>query len=197
MKEVNERKSLKDIDTAARTLFLKTWVWALAPLCVLGFSYGKAFGGNGGALIGAILGAIASIFVTLIVLYISDKLGNFAASIYGGSRENRSIKEQFEGDLNQVRYHKMNKQFDQALLKVDAVLTKIPDFAEALYLKASILWEGFNEPIEAKRHLDKIIKTTSQTENYHVWASTLYRNIVDEEKKRLNSQLSDETEAEP
>ena len=42
------------------------------------------------------------------------------------------------------------QRFDQAILKVDAVLAKAPGYADALFLKASILWEGFNEPIEAK-----------------------------------------------
>ena len=66
----------------------------------------------------------------------------------------------------------MDKDFDKVLLKVDAVIAEVPDYADALYLKASILWEGFNDPIEAKRHLDIILKTTSKTDNYHVRAST-------------------------
>ena len=68
---------------------------------------------------------------------------------------------------------------------MDAVITEVPDYEDALYLKASILWEGFNDPVEAKRHLDIILKTTSKTDNYHVWASTLYSNIVNEERNRL------------
>ena len=183
----NKTKLLENVDSFTVSLFLKGLAWALPFLCLLGFIYGKHFGGNGGAFIGVILGAIASVFASLLAMLISAKLGGFAALIYKGSRTNWSIEEQFEGDLNQIRYHKMNKHFDQALLKVDAVLSKAPDYADALYLKASILWEGFNEPIEAKRHLDKILKMTPKTNNYHIWASTLYGNIVKEEKKRLNN----------
>ena len=186
MNEFKKRNPLKDIDSVNLSLFLKVYARIAAPLFLVGFSCGKIFYGNGGALIGAILGAIAGLFLAGIVMFISDKFGDFAAIIYRGSNANLSIEEQLEGDLNQVRYHKMKQQFDQALIKVDAVLVKKPDYAVALYLKASILWEGFNEPIEAKRQLDKILKTTSKTENYHEWASTLYRDIVNAEKRRLS-----------
>lgn len=50
------------------------------------------------------------------------------------------------------------------------------------FVYRKLLWEDFNKPIEAKLHLDTILKTTSKTDNYHVWASTLYSNIVAEEK---------------
>ena len=184
-------KPLKDVDSVNRSLFIKVWARTSAPLCVFGFVFGKLQYGNGGAVIGIILGVVRGILPTLLFMYISEKLGNFAAIIYRGSNANTSIKEQLEGDLNQVRYHKMNKQFDQALIKVDAVLTKIPDDADALYLKASILWEGFNEPVEAKRHLHKILKMTSKTDQQHSWASTLYKNIVMAEKQRLSENVND------
>lgn len=178
-------KRLKDIDSVSVSLFLKGLSWPLAFLCLLGFVWGYASGGIYGAFIGIITGAIASVFVSLAAMFISDKFGGFFAYIYKGSKANWSVEEQLEGDLNQVRYHKMNKRFDRALIKVDEVLADAPGYTEALYLKASILWEGFNEAIEAKRLLSTIIKTTSKTDNRHTWASTLYSDIVKEEKRRM------------
>lgn len=195
MKKVkfNKPKRQKDVDSVTVSLFLKCLLWVLPFLCILGFIIGKHLGGKGGAFIGVILGAFASIIASLLIMFISDKSGGVAAFIYKGPKANWSIKEQLEGDLNQVRNHKMNKRFDQALLKVNEVLTKAPEYSDALYLKACILWEGFNEPIEAKLHLKTILKTTSKTDNYHIWASTLYENIVQEEIKRLNNNLKDKT----
>lgn len=193
MENFNKPKPIKDIDSVAISAFLKGLVFSLPPFCILGFVYGKLLGGKVWMFIGVVMGVFVSVITASIAMFISNKFGGFAAFIYKGSKANRSIKEQLEGDLSKVRYHKMNKQFDQALLKIDAVLAKIPNYADALYLKASILWEGFNKPIEAKRHLDTILKTTSKTDNYHEWASTLYSNIVDEEKKRLNDNLINKT----
>jgi len=188
----NKPKRLKDVDSVTVSLFLTGLSWVLPFLCILGFICGKQLGGKGGAFIGIILGALASVIASLLIMFISDKFGGVAAFIYKGPKANWSIKEQLEGDLNQVRYHKMNKRFGQALLKVDEVLTKAPEHLDALYLKASILWEGFNEPIEAKRHLKTILKTTSKNDNYHIWAYTLYEKIVKEEKKRLQYFIKEE-----
>jgi hypothetical protein len=195
MEEFKKLKPLKNVDSIAISAFLKGLVFALPPFCILGFVYGKLLGGKIWMFIGVIIGVFVSVIASLLTMFVSSKFGGFASFIYKGSTVNRSIKEQLEGDLSQVRFHKMNKDFDKALLKVDAVIAEVPDYVDALYLKASILWEGFNDPIEAKRHLDKILKTTSKTDNYHVWASNMYSNIVNEERKRLIDNLSDKTEA--
>lgn len=188
----NKTKRRKNVDSVTVSLFLKGLAWALPFLCLLGLVYEQQLGGKGGAFVGLILGVVASVVASLLTMFVSGKFGGFFAFIYRGPKANWSIKEQLKGDLDQVRYHKMNKRYDQALLKVDEVLAKAPDYVDALYLKAGILWEGFNEPFEAKRHLGIILKKTPKTENCYNWASILYENIVKEEKKRLND-IKDQT----
>lgn len=188
----NKPKPLRDIDSVSVSLFLKGLMWPLAFLCLLGFVWGSASGGVLGAVIGVVAGAIISVFISLLAMVISDKFGGLFVFIYKGPKANWSVEEQLEGDLSQVRYHKMNKRFDLALIKVDDVLDKAPTYADALYLKASILWEGFDKPIEAKRHLTTIMEKASKTDNHYTWASTLYADIVKEEKKRLNGRREDE-----
>jgi len=179
------KKHLKDIDAVTLSLFLKGLSWALPFLSLLGVIYGYKLDGVRGAFIGFFLCAVASVIASLLTMFISNKLGEFAGFLYKGPKANWSVKERFEGDLNQARYHKMNKRFDQALLKLEEVLAKAPVFADALLLKAGILWEAFDESIEAKRCLETILQTTSENDNFHTWASTLYAEIVLEEKKRL------------
>jgi hypothetical protein len=181
-------KPLRDIDSVSVSLFLKGLMWPLVFLCLLGFIWGSASGGVLGAVIGLVAGAIVSVLVSLLAMVISDKFGGLFLFIYKGPKANWSVEEQLEGDLSQVRYHKMNKRFDLALIKVDEVLAKAPTYLDALYLKASILWEGVDMPIEAKRYLATIMKKASKTDNHHTWASTLYADIVKEEKKRLNDE---------
>jgi tetratricopeptide (TPR) repeat protein len=180
-----ELKPLKDRDTVARTQFILTLVRVLVPFGLIGFIYGFLLRGIWGAIIGFLLGAILSVPASMIVMIISDRAGTVAGALYRGPKANWTIRDQLGGVLNQVRYHKMQNNFDQAFLKVEEALAKDPNFADALLLKAQILWEGFNEPIEAKRCLETIIKTTLKTNNHHLWASTLYAEIVKEEKKRL------------
>lgn len=190
--KLKKPKRLKDVDSVTVSLFLKGLSWPLVFLCLLGFVLGYATGGMGGAFVGVTAGAVASVFVSLLAMLVSNKFGELAAFIYKGPKANWSTEELLEGDLSQVRYHKMNRRFDRALHKVDEVLAKVPTHADALYLKAGILWEGYNAPVEAKRCLAAIIRTTPETGNHHAWASNLYANIVKEEKRRLNSiRLSD------
>ncbi len=121
MEKLKKPKPLKNIDSATRSLCVRILSVSTAPLCLLGFIFGKLLYGNSGALTGIILGVIVCVFLTLITIFISDKLGDFAAIIFKGRNATWSLKEQLEGDLSQVRYHKMKKEFDQALIKVDAV----------------------------------------------------------------------------
>ncbi|MBW2182072.1 MAG: hypothetical protein JRG81_17135 [Deltaproteobacteria bacterium] len=182
---VKKFKPIKDQDTVARTQFILALVRVLVPLGLVGFIYGYVLGGNWGSLIGFLLGAILSVPASLLVMIISDRAGTVAGALYRGPKANWAIRDQLEGVLNQVRYHKMQNNFDLAFLKVEEVLAKDPKFPDALLLKTQILWEGFDDAIEAKRCLETIITTTPKTDKYHLWASTLYADIVTAEKKRL------------
>jgi len=179
-------RSLKDTDSAIAIIRLKAFLWSVSPLSVLGLIYGAAIGGIKGFFIGLPLGAIVGFIAYLLVIFLGNKSADFFAFIYGSRKANWNVKERLEGDLDQIRYQKMNKRFDRALVKVDEVLTIAPSHPEVLYLKASILWEGFNKSIEAKRCLSKVLKTTPKNDHYHRWASELYANIIGEEKRRLN-----------
>ncbi len=186
-----KKKPLKDKDSVAVSLFLKDAFWPLPYLCLFGLVLGSLAGGILGAIFGIIAGVIVSIIVSLISMFISNKFGQAAAFIYKGSGSNWTLQEKMAGDMDQVRYHKMNKKYDQALLKVNDVLAEAPGYADALYLKAGILWEGFNKPIEAKRCLHEIIKTTPKTANCHTWASSLYADITREQRRRLDNKDED------
>ena len=71
--------------------------------------------------------------------------------LYGMGRTDGTFRDQFIGTLNQARFHKMSKRHDLALECVDEVLAADPDFPEALFLKAQILWEGYQDAAAAKK----------------------------------------------
>ena len=64
-------------------------------------------------------------------------------------------------------------------------LEKDPLFPEALFLKAQILWEGFENSVEAKRSLRDVMRIVQRDEPLHRWASNLFDRIIESEKKEV------------
>jgi hypothetical protein len=132
----------KDVNSITQTRFMMIIV-RLAPVCAL---LGWAIGGIPGllyALPGSIVAALAGEFL-------SDRLGNGSVNVlYGIERVDRTLRDQVIGTLNQARFHKMSKRHDLALVCINEVLAADPDFPEALFVKAQILWEGYRDAAAA------------------------------------------------
>jgi tetratricopeptide (TPR) repeat protein len=109
----------------------------------------------------------------------ADILGGGAVDLfYGLGRKTIGLREQLAGDLNVARHHKLFNRFDEALIIIENVLAKDFDFPEALFLKAQILWEGFEDGKAAKECLLKIIKLEPDKDSvYHRWALNFYREL--------------------
>lgn len=169
---------LKNIDSIARSQMLRLFAWLFAPLCVLGF------------WVSGVLGVIIAFFVCLVIspliMLILEKFSRITASfLYGGGYGSWSKREQLLGDLNTVKHRKMRKEYDQALKAVNRILKVDPDFSEAIFLKAQILWEGFNNTAAAQGYLKQIIETKKdRDETIHRWASTLYDELTEIEKEK-------------
>lgn len=72
----------------------------------------------------------------------------------------------------------MNAQYDEALVRVEGILSHDPDHPEALFLMAQILGEGYTDREGAKEYLLKAAKAEPDTKApIHRWARTLYREI--------------------
>ena len=80
------------------------------------------------------------------------------------------------------------KDFSKALLTVEGVLTREPDFPEALLLKAQLLWEGFEDAVSAKQCLIDMLKVeTDKKSPFHRWALALYKEISASQRKHGRS----------
>jgi len=110
-----------------------------------------------------------------------DKVGGLGAGILSGNILNGgggSLREQLAPELQRVKYYQRQKQFDQALKIVDGVLEKDTAYAEALYIKAVILWEGFGDSTAAKECLGRIMAMESvESEMFRPWAASLYDEL--------------------
>jgi hypothetical protein len=175
---VDVKKQPKDVDSATQTRFLMI-AMRIAPVCAL---LGWLIGGLQVVLYGltgSILGAFA-------VELLSGGIGDCSVNIlYGTGRLDRTFRDRFIGTLSQARFHKMSKRHDLALGCVDEVLAAAPNYTEALFLKAQILWEGYQEAAAAKQCLLQIMKVEPDKEApFHRWSVSLYREIASSDQKR-------------
>ena len=119
-----------------------------------------------------------SLVIALVVDYLSSQLGNTSGKLFTGGAANWSLMEQLAGVLNEARLAKREERFDDAIRILDAVLGQAPEFPEALFLKAQVLVDGFNDIDQAKLCLIKAMKLTSESDEYYRWSETLYREIL-------------------
>jgi len=161
------KKQPKDVNSVTQTRFLMI-AMRLAPACAL---LGWAIGGKSGLL----MALPASIIAAFAVECLSGGLSSTSVNIlYGTGRLDRSMRDQFIGTLSQARFHKMSRRHDQALEYVDEVLAAAPNYIEALFLKAQILWEGYRDSAGAKDCLLRVIKVEADKEApFHRWSLAL------------------------
>ena len=179
------KKQPRDVNSVTQTRFLMI-VMRLAPICVL---LGWAIDGKSGML----MALPASIIAAFAVECLSGGLSSTSVNILNGTgRLNRSMRDRFIGTLSQARFHKMSQRHDQALGYVDEVLAAAPNYIEALFLKAQILWEGYRDSTGAKHCLLHVIKVEPDKESpFHRWSLVLYKEIADWESSRTKRLLKD------
>jgi tetratricopeptide (TPR) repeat protein len=175
-------KSLKDVDSANLALTVRNAIWVFPYLAVMGLIWGYLAGGPSGAVAGLAVAAFVSAAIGPAASNFTGRMGEGAVNtLFGLGRRTTGPRERMAGDLNVVRYHKLSNQFEDALLKIEEVLAKDPDFAEALFLKAQILWEGFEDRQAAKECLVKIIKVEpDKNAVFRRWALNFYREMSNE-----------------
>ena len=121
---------------------------------------------------------LASLLGPLSVCVIVNIIGERSVSgLYGLKRSDLTPQERSAGELDKIRFHKREGDFDRALFLVNKVLEKEQEFPEALYLKAQILWEGFGNGSAAASYLERTMQLAGEGETLYRWASSYLSDI--------------------
>jgi hypothetical protein len=173
---MSSQKQLKDVDSVRQAMLLNNFMRTAPFLGVLGLVLG--------GLQGLLIAAAASALVSVCTEVFSGMVGSGSINaLYGLGRRTSTLRERLAADLSQVRFHKMKQDYEGSLVKLEEILARDPDFPEALFLKAQILWEGFQDHGAAKACLMRVIKVEPDKNTvFHRWALNLHQEI--------NTQLS-------
>ena len=165
--------------SADAILKLKNTIWAFPYLAVMGLIWGYLADASSGAIVGLATAVAISVLIgSATPIFNAPRDGSAVSARSKPARSNMIVRKQLASDLNAVRYHKLCHQFDDALLKIEEVLAKDPDFVEALLLKAQILWEGFEDRQAARGCLLKILAgAPDEKDVFHSWALHMYKEL--------------------
>ena len=129
---------------------------------------------------------VAPIVMAVVVMFALNKFGNaFGEGFYGGRRIRLSIDEMVRGDLDKIRFSKRNGHFDEALKITNDLLKKVPDYPEALFLKAQIHHEAYGHHESAQKYLRKIIDSAPGDKEVHRWAVNYLKQIPPAANERV------------
>lgn len=171
-------KPVKDQDLNTITYFLRVAGLSVPFVCLLGLYVGYVYWGLPGAVSGVVIAAIVGLVISAIVMFLMDAVSGAASGLISGQREAVwTIREQVQGFLSQARFNNENRDYPAALSFVNKVLEKDPDFADALFLKAQILWEGFGQSSAAMKFLEKTLSLEDENKMIQNQALLLHSDL--------------------
>ena len=122
---------------------------------------------------------ICGIPISILYAYIVEKFGSGLGNLLlGWSSRQVNLEEQLSADLAKARFSKGRGRFREALLLINEILERHPDFPEARLLKAQIMWEGFHNRELALRNLDRVMELVKEDNPIHRWAVNYYHEVI-------------------
>jgi tetratricopeptide (TPR) repeat protein len=142
--------------------FIRAYLISVSYLGILGI---VIYGIKGLAIAVAV-----AIPISGLTMMISDRCGELSGRLFLGPKSNRGVRERSSGDLSGARVQKMNGNYETALSIIDNVLDQVPDFNEALFVKAQILLDGFSDVNRAKKYFARILEHEPEHSHLYRWA---------------------------
>ncbi len=172
VEDKNKKSAPKDVDSARRSYILRVSVMFMfysiiflpGMLVLWGFK-------------GFLIWLTGCVILGVLVDKITDFIGSVAGRIYTGRKGYWTLREKMESALEAVRVQKHRGNYEEALLKVEEILASDPNFMEALFVKAQILYQGYNKRVAAIVCLSNLLQKTTPNEKVYKWAESLIKEI--------------------
>lgn len=157
-------------------LFLRIWAGLFGPLgCIAAFFTGFSIY----LLYAAIVATVIGVPIFLIISWTGNTVGN----VFHGQGTQASRQEQLKGEVDKANFLLRQEKYDKALKVINPVLEELPEFAEALLIKAKLeIFTG--RPIRAKRTLERIIIAGQRKSKEHRWAYSMLKDLEAETTKK-------------
>ena len=177
---------MKNIDSFARSQYLRVFLWILYPSLFI--SVAIAYGMQ--SCVPIFIAVLFSLVAPIPLLFVINQVSGVLGSLYSGRGAGAKLADQLAGELTKGRHLKSEKRFVEALQTANLILEQMPEHAEALLLKAQILSEGFANDAAAKECLRKIMRLELPPESTtRQWAKGMLEevNLRLQEKKQQES----------
>jgi len=154
--------------------FLKCFILAFGALLIICVSTGgKVF-----TFKHLLIYSLYSIPLCVLYALTVEKIGSGLGVIFSGwSSRKVSPRDALSADLERARFSKGNGRFEEALRIINEVIDKDPNYPDAIFLKARILWDGFGKKEESVVCLRKVMGLVQRDETLYRWASSLYDEV--------------------
>ncbi len=139
----------------------------------IGLPVGLIFGWHYGFIITFVLPAL----ITVMLMLFLNVTAGMVAKFYTGPKAKRSPRELLELELPKVRHLRNQQKPDEALKLLNTLLSQDEKCAEALFLKARILHEDYEDLIQARKILKKLLAGTDADPKCRKWAEDLIEEI--------------------
>ncbi|MFP4477216.1 MAG: tetratricopeptide repeat protein [Desulfatibacillaceae bacterium] len=172
-------KSARDPNIDKSTTGLGLFLGFAAAAAVVAAFWGYSAGGASLAVAGVAVGLAGAWMVARVAGWLIESLSwAMGGFFFMGRKVSYTLRERLAADVQVARTHKAHARWPQALEKIDEVLKKDPAFPEALYLKAEILWEGFQDARAACVPLRKLVSLGDRDDQYWKWGKSLHDKLT-------------------
>jgi len=145
--------------------FLRYTCLLFGPFCIIGIIFNLLYGFSFMALI--VNPLIYSIGVSLIIIVISYDINTILNLVGLGKEPPMSLHITYHNEIQEIGMLMGAESYASSLEKVDALLTKEPNFAMAHNLRGEILLDGFQQPLEARDCFDKALELSTPGDEQH------------------------------
>lgn len=135
---------------------------------------------------------LCAIPFSILYAFFVEKAGSTMGGMLSGwTSKEISLRDQLSADIEKARHSKRNNRFEESLEILDDVLSKDENFTDALFLKAQVLWEGFEKSVEAKNLFRRVMQLAPAGEPLYRWSSDYIDKITLKDRKRVDEFMKD------